>query len=419
MIKTFKDILEKLYVKEREILDNQKITHPGVIGEMYEGLTAHLLSFSTVSVFSHLDLRVVSGFICDSGGRISGQIDCMLVNGEGDRIPHTENYQYNINDVVVVIEVKKTLDKNKFEDALNHLGQLCDLVPSNDYSSFLFQSAYKTILNDLPPTSDEVRGKSDTKSLMRAFLVLESVLPSRILLAYNGYKTENGFRKSFLDILQSRVGGEGLSPLSLPSLIINDKYSIVKLSGTPFGKRMNDEKWTLLGSSHDSPLECFLEIIWTRLHFYFNVPAEIFGENLKVPQMTPLLEAKFNQAEMGWEYFSLELSEKELEDAREKQHGYWNPVLVSEVEVNFLNFLAFNNTILASDSKLREIIQGEGADPDSLFNLLHEKGLVLVKDDKFEYLTENLAIVVVPKRGTFAIDYADHRARVWLNNLMK
>jgi hypothetical protein len=118
MISTVTDLLEALRHKEVQLLDKQDITHAPTIGRMYEGLTRKILE----KTFPEgLDLRVVSGFITNSRGDLSKQIDCMLVSGEGERIPYTDDYKYHIQNVIAVVEVKKNLYSSDLDSAYKNL----------------------------------------------------------------------------------------------------------------------------------------------------------------------------------------------------------------------------------------------------------------------------------------------------------
>jgi hypothetical protein len=58
MLRTIADLLEALMAKEREKLpEYDAIQHPGLFGEMYEGLTKKLVG---KALFEGIDLRVAS-----------------------------------------------------------------------------------------------------------------------------------------------------------------------------------------------------------------------------------------------------------------------------------------------------------------------------------------------------------------------
>jgi hypothetical protein len=86
MIKTVSDILDGFIEEEKKKLDQFDLKHGPTIGAMYEGLTADVLN---KAIPLHLDLRIESGVIYDDTNTMTGQIDCMLVRGQGIEIPYT------------------------------------------------------------------------------------------------------------------------------------------------------------------------------------------------------------------------------------------------------------------------------------------------------------------------------------------
>ena len=99
MLNTVSDLLQKLLEKEKEILKSQQITHPGIIGDMYEGLAKNILD---KALFKGLNLSVKAGFVRGDDGRLSRQIDCMIVEGDGEQIPNTNHYIYDFENVIAI-----------------------------------------------------------------------------------------------------------------------------------------------------------------------------------------------------------------------------------------------------------------------------------------------------------------------------
>jgi len=128
MIKTVAELLEKFLEYERKALDSQSITHPPTIGAMYEGLTKDALS--RVLPINNT-LSVTSGFARGADGKLSKQLDCMLVSGEGEAVPHTGFKVYEIHQVIAVVEVKKELYKNDLAEGLDNLQSVNDLKLSD------------------------------------------------------------------------------------------------------------------------------------------------------------------------------------------------------------------------------------------------------------------------------------------------
>ena len=76
MIKKISDLLHKLSEKEIVAIEKHGIKHGPTIGDMYEGLTKKILDSAIPAV---VDLSVRSGFVTDGKGKLSRQIDCMVV----------------------------------------------------------------------------------------------------------------------------------------------------------------------------------------------------------------------------------------------------------------------------------------------------------------------------------------------------
>ncbi|EEG4000961.1 hypothetical protein G3B50_004523, partial [Salmonella enterica] len=122
-IKNIADLLSAFSLEEKEKIAQQYIKHAPTIGKMYEGLTKDILLNDNImkSFPSELNLRVCSGFFYNESEELSNQIDCMLVQGEGERIPHTDDYKYKIKNVIAIFEVKKNLFLSELRDSLNLL----------------------------------------------------------------------------------------------------------------------------------------------------------------------------------------------------------------------------------------------------------------------------------------------------------
>lgn len=106
MIVTISDFLQSVMNKEKELIKKYEIVRHGpTIGDMYEGLTSDLLN---KAIFEGLDVRIASGKIKNKEGEFSNEIDCMIVEGEGERIPYTDKYIYDMTQVIAVLEIKKT-----------------------------------------------------------------------------------------------------------------------------------------------------------------------------------------------------------------------------------------------------------------------------------------------------------------------
>ncbi len=114
-ISSLADLLNEFVLAEKEILNQQNIKHPPTIGAMYEGLTKDVLE---KSIFSELNLEVIkNSFIKGS----NTEFDVMLVAGDGYKIPHTDSYTYDPQNVIVVIQVKKNLHSKDIKEGYRNL----------------------------------------------------------------------------------------------------------------------------------------------------------------------------------------------------------------------------------------------------------------------------------------------------------
>ena len=123
MIGQASQLLAEFIAKERRALERLEIPHMPTLGEAYEAIAAQGIDQQFV-IPNALGLKVVSGFVTVGDKQLPNQIDCMLVDGDGQRIGLTDKYIYAIERVLCLVEVKKTLDKADLVDAMLHLGSI-------------------------------------------------------------------------------------------------------------------------------------------------------------------------------------------------------------------------------------------------------------------------------------------------------
>ena len=104
MISDIASFLKMLMSVEQKNIAEQGITHAPTIGAMYEGLTRDILART---IPENLNLQIVEGFIEGVDGRLSTQIDCMLVSGIGRQLPHIGAYVWKVESVIAIFEIKK------------------------------------------------------------------------------------------------------------------------------------------------------------------------------------------------------------------------------------------------------------------------------------------------------------------------
>ena len=391
MILTVSDLLES--IKEASLdrikRETSSITHRPTIGSIFEGLTGDLLNRA---LFKGLDLRVVqNSFITNDNQDLSGELDCILVVGDGKRILYTNKYIYHEKDVIAVFQVKKKLRGGDIIESYENLRTVIEVATPRKHDPFvseLFQDAYELLTSKpFPNKARKLRFTNKEKSIYYA-LMMDAFYPLRIVIGYYGYKTEYGFREGFIDQLEKLLENgprKGFSPLSLPNLFICENHTIVKNNGMPMGIPLSNEEfyWPILTTSSGHAMYHLLELIWTRLSYKFKIAPNIFGDDFDYEPTHQFLSCKEKIVESGisgWEYFYHTLSRKDLSHPSTKKP--WEP-LEYDSEIQFLISLILENVeidITKDKNFLRFIEEG---------NVNVELLLKKLLDSRLFYFDEN------------------------------
>ncbi len=415
MIRTVSDLLEGLIKRGQKILDLEvSIKHGPTIGSMYEGLTREVLE---KSIFDKLDLKIVSGFIINSDNTHSGEIDCMVVVGNGKRVPHTEKYLYNISNVIAVIEVKKTLYGNSLDEAFLHFRSILPQPEPEEWMVPLVSDAWKSIVGTALPTAKEATALPVYQQMVRSNLAREARMPIRIIFGYHGYTSElglrNGFRKCLRSSISNKTTDEAALPfgmLSLPNLIICRNFHLIKLNGMPFATRGDrTEEWPIYASRARNPIRSLLEIIWTRISYRFSLGAFIFGEDLDREAINPLLRAKWSS---GWQFYPHNLSENELNHGIDSEA--WEPEFLSLAEFTAVNLILNHGTV--TQRELDEFLNEQNVSFTDLSLSLNAKRLVWEKNGVLRMLTAGCIAGITKDGRFFAGENMTGRVSRWLSN---
>lgn len=344
MIHDIANLLRSFAEQEVVALENAGIKHAPTIGEMYEGLTADILSRTLPP---GLDLQVVSGFAEDHEGTLSNQIDCMLVRGEGTPIPHTSKFKWHIKDVLAVIEVKKDLFSKGLNEAFHQLREVLDTHsrwiqsvkgggPVNIEPSL---RAFSEITGIVAPPHQKLSELPREIEYIYHTVLGDQFSPIRIALGYGGFSSEYGLRKGFLKFIENKISLQGYGPQAYPQLIIAGGASLAKFTGHPYRCPMHNDKMLLLASSRANPLLLMLELIWTRLSYIQPMP-ELFGEDLRMEGFAPLLWMKLMEnpsqpGQLGWQFTSENIKKKTLEST--PTFSDWEPNVLTKEQFVIIN----------------------------------------------------------------------------------
>lgn len=379
MIRSIIDLVTNL--KENGVKNIEKylyIKHGPTIGEMYEGMTKELME---KSIFDTLDLKVCSGFIKNSIGDMSKQIDCMIVLGEGEKIPGTDKYVYLIDKVIAVIEVKKDLFSQELVSAYANLLSVKNITqPNRDMNIDMLDCAYRSIVGNILPAHDAVRGLETTVQYTYHALVVEAYLPLRIAFGYSGFKSEQSLRDAFVSYLHRNQGVKGGGVVSFPNLIVSGDYALVKTNGMPYALASESKEWIAYGSYDGNPMTILLELLWTRLYYMFReLPQSIFGEEDIIESINPLLVARGSAK--GWLYTV-------VPNYVSEEDTCWKPVELSEVEHAIIILLCRGRRISITDEGLIEYCLESGTTIQQVCKKLCDNRIVSVEEDELILLTK-------------------------------
>lgn len=419
MIQTIANLLEEIKQKELQVLAKYgHVKHGPMIGNMYEGLTRDLVNRA---IFDGLDLRVVSGMIIDNEGRKSHQIDCMIVVGDGDRLPYSNDYLYDIDQVIAVIEVKKNLYAAEVRDAYENLVSVCKLNARTSFIPNLFLDAYRTVVSVEPPEFNELDKVSPLLRQMYYYLFQSASMPVKIVFGYHGFASEYALREKFVKFIETGVGEEKpalLGPLHLPDLIICRESSLVKLNGMPYVMQASGgdpEEIPLYASNGRTPIVILLELIWTKLAYKYKLNHEIFGEDLNGEFLSPLLWMKQAtiDGKSGWMYRYHRISKEKLLAAPATLD--WEPYFFDEhVYVIFLR-MAATGEVDTQDPELKSFLEKRGFTVDEVVATIIESRLAFLHEGRFlRLLTEELVTVFMPDGTTVLADDKTGRLTRWV-----
>ncbi|GMX62804.1 hypothetical protein Elgi_26110 [Paenibacillus elgii] len=418
MIMTVADFLNSLMQKEKELIKQYEIVgHAPTIGDMYEGLTASLLN---KAIFKELDVRVTSGKIRNKKGEFSNEVDCMIVEGEGDPIPYTDKFIYDISQVIAVLEIKKNLYKDELVDSYNKMHRIYKISdPDITYMKGM-RDAFRHIMKKELPNYEELEILPFHEQMIYHTLLMEEVLPVRIIFGYYGYKTEFSLREAFVKFILDQSGKKLFSPVFFPDLIICGANSLVKLDAMPYiGILDEGDFWNFYGSSIENPLLLLLEIVWTRLSYKYNIDSSIFGEDLEFETFHAYLAGKASKlvdGTMGWKYKYHFIKQEYLEGHPIRFE--WKPAELDEQEFFIINWLCINGVLDISEPGFKQWLVDRGLELEKIVESLTKKNLVTFRNNQFSLLTDRCQVVAVNGKW-YAAENKSGRLTNWVNKMIK
>ncbi|MEU7165000.1 DUF6602 domain-containing protein [Streptomyces morookaense] len=422
MIRTIADLLSDILRKELPKLDKAPIKHAPTIGEMYEGLSSEILNRALPN---GLGLRVVSGFARDNRGCLSGQLDCMVVRGEGERLPYTDSYVWHVKDIIAVIEVKKNLHSAELRDAFTQLKTVSAIEHSYYQSGDEELDDPDRSMAPSARTFAEMTGRiawnaegaatlpHEEEAVFRA-LLLEQVSAIRVILGMHGFKSERAFRSSMIDYLEQNIGNNGFGPTDFPQLIISGGYSLAKANGRPFMTPLTDGWWPFYFSTPENPLRLLLEFIWTRLDEMYGFGRELWGEDLEIEVGRALLSFRAARIDGrgGWLVKAHEADDESLNQVPVTEQ--WSPEFIGKEEFVLLMRLCRGEEVRCDDPEVISWLESRGVEFNSVRDRLLKTRLVASSGQNLELVTKKCQLAILPTGEYVAAENSTGRLDRWI-----
>ena len=408
MIKNIADFLEELKKNGIELIDEKgNVEHPGMTGDIFEGLTTELLK---KSIFQGLDLKIRTGKIKNNDNKLSSQIDCMLVTGDGENVPFTNHYIYHYSQVIAVLEVKKTLNKQQISNSHKNLKSIIDVSRGIDYDGEnymmrMLKISWELLTNTELPKREDLKNLSEDYQFIYHNLLMEAFFPLRIVFGYFGYNSEYALREGFIKMLEDKINAgerKGFGVGSLPNLIICNNYSLIKSNGMPFAIPFQNQEfyWPIMISSNKTPLLNLLELIWTRLSFKFRISSTIFDDDLEIDTAHKFLDCKLDSdssGNKGWSYSYFYIDKNDLnQDFPSKQ---WEPPELDLKEFKLINVLCLEYELKLNDDYFIKLLEEYNCSEDEIVQSLINKRLIFKNNNSIKLSTRQCVAVV--KNGKF------------------
>lgn len=404
------DLLHAMAKREEILIEQKGIRHAPTIGAMYEAMTSDLLD---CAVPPEADINVLQGFIRLADGSLSGQMDCMVVHGAGERIHEKlDQHIVALADVIAVIEVKKNLYSKDLRDSFEHLRQISSATVFAERYDRLCWDAVNSTLGlrvDLMETTGDL---SPQQKEVMSHIAKDAFRPARIALGYHGFKSHSGFRSAVSRYLTDNLGVSGFGPANFPDIMVSGKHCLVKVNGIPYSSRMSEDAWPFLASYSGNPLIPLLEVLWTRLTYAHLVPNEIFGADLYDETLCLLLKARYVPDCGGWEYQPIALSERALSEAQTVSD--YEPAVLTELQFSTISRLCVIETLSVNDTDFIDYIRRNGVEPGLFTASLVDTGLVSVTDGRLCLLTRECQCAILPDGRFVAGENVSGRFQRWL-----
>lgn len=412
IVKTMSELLQGVIEFEKKRIEEFefKIEHCPTIGEQYEGIMLKGLN----NLFSRdSNLKVVSGFIRNNQNTLSPQVDCMIVQGNGKKIPNSNGkFVYPLAQVIAIFEIKKNLFTSELEDSYSHLYSF--IAPDfDDYHRDLtsheihfFNNSYAKITGKKVTCYDEGRHQDNPfMEQLYCGLLNNFASPLRIVFGYEGFCDEKSLRQKYIDFLGEKIQKKGFGPFSYPDMIICGDSCLFRLNADPYISHVVDSSFLFYASSSKYNIQILSEIIYSRLSHKYAF--DFSGDNQQEP-IHPFLVTSFHEEgeKQGWTIKIVPFKDQWQSEAK-----LWEPQIVSEKAYTLFNLLCSGEPV-----KRKDISDANASD---IIKEVLNTTMVALRDDELFLTTRRLCCCIMPD-GTFVVgDDAEGYFSRWLKNYMQ
>lgn len=398
MIRDVADLLKVFFEFEKQKVESFEMPHMPTLGEAYEEITIQGLNKKYI-LPNLYDLKIVKGFIKVGEKQLPQQIDCMLVFGEGVQYGLTDQYFYELSNVLAIFEVKKNLSKEALLDALTHLNELKieffdsldEKIENGEISvDFSFFSKHLSYLIGYRLESIADLKRISTKHKMIAYMLLvEMMMPLTIIHGYEGYKRVGDLRnsvKSVIDMLDEANSNRGVRILDFPTLITTNNLGLMKTVATPywcnFTKPNGFKNWGYMCTYKNNSSLVLLEMIWAKIGMQLNINFP-YGDDLINESLFPFFVIE--EMREHWTARFIDYNDKRFIDFKNKDAFEFQPIEVSERLADLFNLITMIGGVQIESELINSYLQET--------NQKKEDFLFLVSDYIFMGVTE---IMITP-----------------------
>ena len=407
-------------IKDKEIDKIQDflniVTHPGMRGDMFEGITTKIINNTIGKVPL---IHVCEGLVKNNRtGQISKQMDLIIYINDCVDIPNSTSKIVSIDNVIAIIEVKKSFHKAEFLDFYKKQLSVKDLVDEHTpLDKELFIQLKTSIFGRSTWNGDKENARSTLERYLYHTLLLENQAPLRICFGYEGITKEETLRENLLEILNEINDNDKkhIGANYLPSLVISEDNCLVKMIGFPFCCQYS-EPFQIMSSYKGDTLRVLLTMLISKIESKTDIRFKFESDDFSKFKFNDFLSFTLNDEGNVTIYYpcKLTISESNLNKSKMEK---WAPVEITDYEnlvVSILCKLSYEkNPILTTND---EIFQGHNLQAE-LSNLI-KNGFIYIYNENVELISTECQVVIWDGKFYIGENVAGQMTQ-WINEQIK